>query len=136
MNLFERVKREFQIKPGKERRWRRGPFGGTLVPYIHPDYKRNGMPGRYQIQVFANASGPGVRDPIVTRAYYTSSLETLEDWMNTGSFIDIADGMLWEPPHRVAFLHGEGWEKREEKATHIVGNDQLPKREKMTIADA
>lgn len=117
--------REHAIKAGKTRPWVFSNVSGTMTPWIHADYKRGGMPGRYQLEVFlAIPSTHG--DPVVTRSFYTSDLGLFEEWLAKANFMEKpgyrngmeidAQKILWTAP-RNQITGGVNWEKKLEAPT-------------------
>lgn len=124
--MLQRVFREHRLKFGKPRPFTYQKISGVCTPYIHADYARNGVAGRYE--VVAEIRVPGVPDLLV-RSHYTSLLEEIEEWMRTGSFAGIPG--LWGSAGSQSVL-GTMIDVRGEQ-THVVDGKVVPKKDFLVV---
>lgn len=130
---FQNWKRELAQHPGKPVPFRRPPWTGYSVLHIHPDWNRDSKTaGRYQLQVFLRVGGPHIKASLITRAHYTSSLEVVEDWRTTCSFLEIEG--LWADASDEATEAGIVLDEKK-RVTQIVNGEKLPKRDHIVVME-
>lgn len=124
--MLKRFFREGQLKVGKARPFTRGAIHGVCTPYVHADYARNGIVGRYEL--VAEIRVASVPTPLV-RSHYTNLLEEMEEWLRTGSFAEIPG--LWGTPGTQQTF-GTMLDVRNEQQ-HVVDGKFVPKKDFMAV---
>lgn len=124
--MLKKFFRENAIKFGKPRPFQCGVISGVCTPYIHADYARNGVAGRYELVAEIHSSQAPV--PLI-RSHYTSLLDELEEWLRTGDFAKIPG--LWGPAGSQSVL-GTMIDVRNEQV-HVVDGKVVPKQDFVVV---